>query len=321
MDSDDNLWNLHLNFNERGEEINVENYACDVCAENMVDVGSSDSWYKFGPSQLDMCRKCHDGDALFEKNLKLIDRTKFSEEEKPRLWICFGCGTRLGGGCRWYCNQYINVDVCEDCRRDRRISDDFISVFEPNSVGVYYSERSGMLALDVFHEVSTADGYEVPRQILDHISGGGTDFNITREWNGMFLDLFESFVHCDVEGSLLNWTLCTEVSDMETFHACTGLAVNCKRGSGHPVASIVFDDHGRVSMDVIYGDFESFWKDYEDWCENKRIKDEKKRKAKIEEVKHIMDTKYSCDNIIMAEASDHFGEYIRLIRNLDFYYG
>lgn len=299
------LWKSHLEFNLADhDELNQnvhENYGCDICGHSV----SPDGWYQATySSNIDFCEKCVNN---IKDELKLIDRINFSEKDKPRRWPCLFCNKKMGGGFKWYSSEKLKIDVCLDCypKSDLKTKTKQISCDE----NTYLCKRTSPGVIITLKKLDFKT-YQIPNELKHEIK-----LERNQEWIYYFDCLAE--VNLERE-NLLEWTLITDVNDMETYPASTGLIMNCV-SENHEIASLVSDDHGRVAINQIYNSYKEYLKELKEW-KNKRLTG-KELENKIEEIKKIFKDKYECNEHIMKLGSKHFSEYIRLDRELGFYYG
>lgn len=87
------------------------------------------------------------------------------------------------------------------------------------------------------------------------------------------------------------------------------------------------DDHGRISIDIIYENLADFWKEYHEFAEIRNKLTDEEKQNRIDIVKKHFEDDGECDESVMMDATDNFSTYIRLkfrINNpglYEFYYG
>ena len=265
----DNIWksldDLTVNSCNNLTLIDGEIY-CDVCSNECVP-----PLYSFSinsNSKIDICSKCYTNEILTKLfDLQIIDRTTYSIEEKPLIWPCIYCKTLLGGGCKWNLLEfnYKELDVCNDCYNNIEIN--LKNSFHEIDDKYVICERGGD---GVFLDISNIDQHD--RQILDVIKDEITQKRI-EDW----IDTIDSIVNIDSNkthfGTVKQWTLFTDLYEIPIFDAMTALLIDCKIGNNGRVASVVFDNHGRCSIDIIFNTFDEYLKEYNEWLQIK-IKDE-----------------------------------------------
>jgi len=302
---------------------------CDVSGLSYKDVVEEgiDLFYnmamnnKVQESETVLCSNGHDPTEYLKNKLELIDRTDFSEKEKPREWNCRNCSIKLGGGCKWYTDNE-RMDICESCY------DDFKNQFKLLDFNTYWvSERSErdpivLVSFDKLESLKIPATYE--KGILENYSNGD-----------IYEELSDSIVHNDHRmNNLMTWLPFTDdnVCSLDwDKHRCNyfqgaeawGLLMNCETGENNgQIASVVYDDHGRASVDIIYDSLDDYEKDYEEWGKNKLSDDDR-----IRLIKRHTDTdddEYEEDEVVNTEWCKMFPDfagYIRAKLGLPFYYG
>jgi len=113
------------------------------------------------------------------------------------------------------------------------------------------------------------------------------------------------------------WALLGDFEKIPHFGAMCAFAVRVEKGKPHHVASVVEDDHGRIAMNIVFDSIHEHNRAKEAW-ELSRPKD---RRPYIDQVEKDFEEKYSCEEEVIAKATDSFAVYTRMIRKLACYYG
>lgn len=293
-------FNTHINFNITDIEniLDYSQYSCDFCREPLTE-----NHYYIGDYKIQLCEKCIDN---FFNLFTHIDRTNFTEQEKPRRWNCESCRTALGGGLDWYCIESKDFDLCKDCYGSKKTK---------YTKNLSFINR-GWDPVPVDLSLPNITNFYVPDEIKNEI---------TEERNKLFINSISDIAKTDIKSPLLYWTLFTNISDMYLIHeSYSALIVNCNKDSNNEVGVIIFDDHGRVSLNTIFKSFDQYLIEYNKW-KNSQIEESTRVKIKCE----LEDT-YNSDELedmataftekLMKVAST-FSEYIVLQRGLETYYG
>lgn len=113
------------------------------------------------------------------------------------------------------------------------------------------------------------------------------------------------------------WAMLGEFREVPHFNAMCTFAVRVEKGKPHHVASVVEDDHGRIAMNIVFDSIHEHNRAKEAW-EMSRPKD---RQPYLDQVKRDFKEKYSCEEEVIAKATDSFAVYTRMMRKLACYYG
>ncbi len=272
--------------------------SCKRDCKTIVDNG--ENLYNY--VKLIYCETCYQNKDYqsLTKGLEYIDRRNFSTKEKPRYWRCDLCSTSLGGGCQWYCNSKTDIDICYECYHK-----DLSKEFKLLDKDVYICYRG----IDgVYFKISEVKDLQIPEQLVDQIK----EDNV-KNW----IQTFDSLANVNINHKIVNlceWLPISDMYEMTHTDAFTQLLVNCGVEGNGQVASLVSDDHGRVSLDLIYDTLDKYLEDYKKWVESRLSGDElEKLQEKLEEDDDNIDE--------VAAACQEFSGYIRLHNRLSFYYG
>jgi len=278
-----------IDDNDNISKIDEENYRahCEFCQKKAN--------YNIGDN-FDICEKCLDDWSTSLLKFNIIDRLSYSIIDKSLIWKCCGknCDKIMGGGHKWY--NINEFDLCENCAINKNLKVDI-----DNKRSNYIVSRS----------CNNVPIIVEPLQLNEYDTYGETIYN------NDYLDLINSLAYSNIDDSILAYTLITPITEMNTFNASTGLIMNCRKNSQHDVASICVDDHGRVGFNKLYDSYDEYKNEYSKWlshmsegeCENDIMANASPM------------SEGECENDIMAKASHVFSEYIRLIKDFDFYYG
>jgi hypothetical protein len=276
-------------------------YECDCCKTDLTI--NVDIWYNMD-GYIDICETCM-VDKKILNNVELIDRRNLTVKEKPLLWNCFECNCKLGGGCKWYLIK--STDVCESCL-DKYKSDEpmkGITKITPNNTYVL-GNRSDEILIDATS--AKYHTFTVPTMIQSEI---------TDKRNQTFIEFIDALVFLNIKGSILKWTLFTDIDYLGYYPAETALIIKCEEP--YPVASVCIDDHGRTAFNLIYDTFDDYYAELTSWEKIKLTGDELIKQ--IEYNKQMMSCNYTVDTENCIRGSKSFSTYIRLKREFDMYYG
>ena len=247
-----------------------------------------------------MCEKCLDNES-YKKNLELVDRTEYTIKQKPLMWPCNFCGEKQGGGCKWYCNSISDIDMCIKCYEDD-LFDKYTKIEDIEKH--WMCERNGinpvLVVLDKVNEL------KVPDELKDKVT--------LKRIESWFRDFDELVSTDDKINNICTWLPFTDIYEIPNFNAATMLVVNCNIKNNGQVASVVFDDHGRMAVNIIFDTFEEYQKGITEWKENKLSEEE--TKELLVKVKNNV-----AEEEDIANTCEEFSGYARLIRKLEMYYG
>lgn len=295
-----------INFTPEYDEDFKENFddyfGCDICEKTLNF--NKDTWYHRNDN--DICTECANK-SLDDCSdyITAMDRIDFSEKDKPRVWPCVQCKTLLGGGCKWNL-LWDDVDLCMSCFSSTKTLVDILTnnfQYIPMDNEHYFVSRMDLLVLDISNVRNHT--FSVPPEISSHI---------TEKRNKEFTNLFMEFVSYDIKGSILKWTLFTDIANVDFYPADTGLVIKCEHP--YPIVSLCVDDHGRIGLNVIYETYDEYKRDLDSWIGLSG--DE--LKVQTEKNKEIL-RKGSLSDEDCQKGAKSFSEYIRFKKDLPFYYG
>lgn len=311
------MWNpldkITQDFSENFANIEKD-IECAICSENVTL-----PFYSFKKqsderaSGVDVCSDCFPNklDKLFKFNE--IDRTTFSIEDKPLIWKCLYCDTKLGGGCKWHIFNlnYQTYDVCNMCYPtiNAKLENDFHAIDDKYVLCV----RSDC---GVYLDISDVKNRVIPNYLIHHV---------TEERIKSWAECIDAVVHIDINetsfefGSIKSWGMFTDFYELPFFDAQTALLVDCSMENNGRIASIVMDDHGRFSIDLIFNNLDDYVDKYNDWKNNK-LDDDTYHNIYSDVEKKIKST-YFCEEDELANICKEFSGFIRLKRKLKIYYG
>lgn len=137
------------------------------------------------------------------------------------------------------------------------------------------------------------------------------------------LEAFYELIDCIVrppsyDWNPKEWAMISTLDDIPSYGAMCGFAVRCIRDK-HQIASVVSDNHGRVAVNIVFDNICAFLDAQKVWREN--LAPEPKRLELLETVAQSFATTHSCDDDLVASATDSFAVYLRLTLKLCTYYG
>jgi hypothetical protein len=271
-------------------------FVCDECECNLKI--NTDCWYNHGP--LDYCKNCFSKVRTILGPSKLIDRTALTIKEKPLNWKCDNCFKALGGGHKWYLFG-DDLDICDECYQHENPL--YKAKYMNNDGSTIIISRSDPLIINIAPVKDHV--FEVPTDLLECI---------TEDRNKLFISLIGEIVFCDLPSSILKWTMFTDFENIGFYPAHTALAIMCEYP--YPIASLCDDDHGRVSMVIIYDTYDEYKQGLSEW----KLPDDDILNARRENIQMLMD-EGSVDDDVCADGALHFSQYIRMKRVIPMYFG
>ena len=242
--------------------------------EKYEPLTSPEPWYHARYSDIDVCSECY---PTFYDNL-------VNTNENGQYKYCDVCIQDIGEKPYYYTNEDARYDVCQACYNSKR----------PFGVNI---NQSGI--------ETDRDHYIIAKHLDYNSIHPPLLSEITIERNKLFIDLLDSIVRLpDTYNNILEWTLMSDLNPCEHHDAECGFAVNLI-DPNHQVASILSDDHGRVSMNVVYDTYEDYLR-------------EKNEFNSLNDV-IAFDSDLCLDD--KKENTDNFAEYVRMKRRIRFYYG
>jgi hypothetical protein len=304
----ESIWSSHISFNPDCTD-NFERYApeCSFCTK------STNEMYIF-KDIIKMCNLCYESKKWCSE-IEVIDRSNFTIEQKPHIWKCYGnCGKIMGGGDIWNLLPF-DIDLCDTCcYEDKQNKILNIKMWKKltldNKNKLYTINRTYPVKVELNKQYQIID-YQIPELLQNEI---------TMKRNETYIELLDSIVNLDpsMTDNLLHWTLFTDFHKLEYYEAYLDFAIKCE--FPYPVASVCCDDHGRISMDVVFQTFEDYLVAYNDWKLSRKNYTKEERDLIINEIKEDDDNTSICMKKALS-ISKSFSEYIRLERDLPFYYG
>lgn len=322
LNSMDKIWNIIDSNIDAIDYTQIEDsFVCDACDDQL---SNQVPFYNANHFFLQLCEGCHNKNIF--KTLVIIediDRSMYSIEEKPLIWPCIRCNTKLGGGYKWkllkyqaYLHAKTMCDICIDCyNKDPDLIDYNNSGFHKISGNFVVCERTN----PIFINISNVQNRIIPNQLIN---------DVTIDRANTYTELLESIVSIDVEfGSVKEWTMFTDLYEWPLINAQTALLINCSTTStidtNHKIASLLFDDHGRVAIDIIFDSLDEYFKIYNEWNDNFTtfMTNESEYDNLLKEVENDLRKNFKCDDDKFAKICKEFSGYIRIKKNLGYYYG
>jgi len=117
-------------------------------------------------------------------------------------------------------------------------------------------------------------------------------------------------------GSLRQWTLFTDMTDMPNSSTSSGLLIDL---IDFRIASVIIDNHGRVACNVVYNSLQEYQAAYSQWKENLKL-EPSEREAQVKAMKECRkyDEEEWVRGLLMCI---EFSQYVRLFFDLPQYYG
>ncbi len=213
-----------LNFDKSQYISEIE---CDICSKKVND------YYYTKRQSVITCKDCLP--SIFD-TFKLIT-------EQPRGYFrecCEECDCKIEHGISSYRSDIFHRNYCLDCWNKT------IPVKHSNEdmILIDAGDLRGYIILDA--TIPKLSAFHVPEMIQSEI---------THERNECFTE-FNDLVECDIESPILYWTFISDFIQHEDDEVA--FAMNCKAGSGHPVASVFIDSHGRTRIKFSYSSVEEY---------------------------------------------------------------
>ena len=277
----------------------AHDFFCDGCCEQSLKDLFENKIELFSYQHFIYCKTCLDNKAYLN-NLELINRIEYSTEDKPLDWKCGFCEKKLGGGCKWYCNININLDICTECYNSD-ISKNFKLLI--NTDNLYICDRNELHPVII--ERRKIKDLHIP-DLSDFDSFINTD-NL-KDW----LNNIEHIVYIDSKiNNIYYWLPFTNIYEIpDLIEASTQLLINCSPDGKGEIASVLYDNHYKISVNVVYDNFESYKIAFEEWEDTQLITRDKKKL--IYKLKQEYDNTNSIDIVELAKACKEFSGYIRL---------
>lgn len=304
-----NVWETidSLTVHSHEDFSNIESAECTVCSKNNNHVIYRCHIQQRG-LDINFCQECFD--KPIENILKIKDMNNTENNLVNSYYKCTFCKVPLQKLNKWYETKinYLTLHICETCyptiSNKLHQNTDFIDD------KYILCQRSGD---GIFLDISTVKDREIPDLLVKDVTKQRID-----EW----VELTSSIVNVtplNNFGSLKSWVLFTDYYEIPFYDAMTYLLIECKKDS-HRIASVVSDNHGRVSIDVIFDNIDDYITEYNQWL-NSKIIDSNIYESKLNEVNESFKKSYSCSNKLLSEVCKEFSGYIRLQRGLNMYYG
>lgn len=232
--------------------------------------------------RLDCCPSPECLRALLDSKFEYIDRRAYSVQDKPRVWPCQFChirlgqpalvhwrymsytswhvpagGAVLGGGCEWYCCPSLGIDCCMECWNGLTAAQLCPPVaIDPEAP--YFTNYDGTI---MFRGPSPVAAVADPRPLLPLDSE--LHFNCDTVKLAPHHGIFELNGVDTATGNIFSWLpICDETP--APGDAVTGLLVDVA-DARLPVASIAYDDHGRVSIVRVFSALSECLDLYNEW--------------------------------------------------------
>ena len=307
MDIFENLDKLNC---ETHNEFAVNDFGrvCDKCNKS-VEIP-----FYISDNEFDLCESCYNSNL--DDLATEIDRTGYSIEEKPRIWKCIFCQEKMGGGCKWYVIKTDGgygggIDICTKCYLND-FAEKFKSLFTlVSGDNLVCCMRTIPTVLDIGD--SNRNLEILPEEIRNEITKERVD-----QWTNIIAEISHLKPNFSKFGSLKNWTLFTDITDIPHFDAMTGLIVDC---SNSRVGSLLCDNHGRCGIDIIFNSCNEYLAAKREW-ENTKLNDTDAEFKRLDEkVVNDFKTIGSCDEDDLAAICREFSGYYRLKFRLGLYYG
>lgn len=303
------MWQVLDDYNFNDDDFDDINgsFCCDICKNYIEDK----KMYSIRKYNIDLCGKCYSSkNDVYD--IKIINRLNYSVEDKPLIWDCIFCDKKLGGGYKWYTigkkDDGPFNDICMDCYNLEKIYDYYNNKFvEIDISNCKVCNRGSDLTLI---NILDASPRNIPSELINEI----TEERI-EEWT----NLISSIVNIDISfGPIKNWCLISKIYEIPLIEAYTGILLECN--GDNRVASLLIDDHGRVSCDIIFDNYKDYLNDKNNWkCDY--VEGSEEHINECNRQRKILRDNYFIENKLCKKIMTEYSGYIRFDRNLETYYG
>lgn len=283
-DGDLSLPSDHFICYECGKEVDDDVfYIADINNQYIVD------------TEFSFCRDCYENGGREKFNHK-VNNIELSTDNKVSYKRCIVCKDKIGNRRRRrITSRYFVFDgVCENCD----IKDLIFRKIENGLV----SRESTLISL---HKV---EGKYIHKELESEV----TDKRI-QSWIQVISSIC-NIPHIDIFGSFKQWVEFTDPYDHPCRNVYTSLLVDCSPTTNGRIASLLVNNHGRISIDIVFDTVEQYMEEYKKWKDN--YSPEKQKKA----VELLADD-YEQDDSVYIDSTEEFSGYIRYTKNLGFHYG
>jgi hypothetical protein len=312
---------------------------CDFCDVEVRE--SKVSFYQLSTAgdTLDMCLNCYSNPSHNEpkllSNIQFIDRTDSSIEDKPLRWKCLSCDKIMGGGHKWYTNNY-DIDICEDCFHNGGINKymkDCGLFVDINNLGNYkILDRCGYgVILATYDKDKKLDDVEDMLGDLSidepYISERFYQPTLQHNLYSAYDDddeYISSLCGTDIKSSICDWIIFTTFKHYPVFidfSAAFMINANNESIEYRNIALLVQDDHGRLKAFNICDNVYELKILYDDYLEHKSTY---KKPTKEDERAFIEKIRENGDSVETEDAlklTCDFSTYLTLKKDIPFYFG
>jgi hypothetical protein len=285
-------------------------FTCDSCNESIHLPFYN---LEIDQSSMQFCEKCFQKTNLIECfKVGEIDRTDVSPDVKPLNWPCIICKKMLGGGHKWKTlsfNYIQTADLCLDCfERDPQLAN-----YKKATSQLFSDDRKIMVSErtdPIFVDISAVKNRQIHKILKDQVTEARAH-EYVRLIDDSLVNLPDNF------GSLKQWVLFTDVYEIPLVQACTALVVDCATDKSGQVASLVIDDHGRISIDIVFNSIREYETAYNQWTSDQ---DESQDEI-FAEFEARLKKDYCWENEKIAKVCKEFSGFVRFRECLSIYYG
>jgi hypothetical protein len=267
-------------------------YGCDVCSKVIKPCTPVFYHARNTSSGCDLCAQC------FEN---MSDHIRLVSSHGRYCDLCQGSQdddfNHIG-------TEYDGIDACNQCIC--HFKDIFSPITAAGNLNLHTNER------DLTFVCKLPSEYSIPNKLKNRISAEGND---------EYIEMIESLVRPpSYDFNVMEWTLIGDTASVPGLDAHCTFALRCVEVEGrNQVASVVFDNHGRVAMNVVYDNVADFLRDESEWLAGKGTAEDTDREE--ETVRQTFTRDGCCDDDAIAAATGSFAVYKRLKCNLSMYYG
>ena len=294
----------------------MDNMECDgMCDRTFKTIydDQEDLYFYANPNIEDsygliLCTTCLVNNALLNEHNEKLAKYKIKKDT-----ICDLCSNTFNNnGYELQTEQFLYI--CSTCYNTKDICKRYFKKLD-NPQHTYVCMRNDGWRRIVY-QLKPITNLTIPKMLHKY-----PELHITEEKISIMENYLDVIVNLDpriknVCSNLAYWIPFILSDEMPFYHSYTFLLIYAGCGSNHPVVSGVWDDHGRVSLDLVYDDFDTFIDDYEQW-KNNPCSNKEQIEAELKQLKWIEDE----HNEKIAMLCTDFSNYIRLMRHLGLHYG
>jgi hypothetical protein len=267
---------------------------CDGCNKLLhVD------YYNFinDHTSIDFCIKC------FKKFANLFDHVNYDYSAAKLHYNCIICFNKLAQGVKLKLKRSNQtIDICKTCH-DIELSR-LKNLFDYITINTVFCDRASPVAMDI-----SSVNRIVPKKLESEITPERVEM-----WVEIVLDSIVEMPSPSTFGSVKNWVIFTDMYEIPYTNSASALIVEC--GGNHRVASVLSDDHARVTINIIFDNLDEYFSAFKTWEKERAKYTEEYLEEMLQEFLKI-ETRYDNNDGYLAILCTEFSGYIRLKKLLD----